>query len=530
MDQAQALTGLTWNDAAYLLPEMTLVAVAIIITLLDLAVPSRYSRSFTGWLSLAGVVLSLFFVVLQMIAMNPLDGSPGTEVVRLLGDSYRVDDLGNILKIVLLTASALIILMGIQSVNRDDAIADKGEVYTLLLPAAAGALILSSTADLITLYVGLELLSISTYVLVGIRKRSVKSSEAAFKYVVLGGISSAFILFGMSYIYGVTGTTNFGGIAAALGSALTDYEALLYLGFFFVLGGFAIKIAAAPFHAWAPDVYQGAPAPITAFLAVVSKGAALAAMLRLFHSTVLFQTEMFTGGKAPDVSDAVRNFGPDLFFAMKVLAAAAMIVGTTAALRQRNLKRLMALSGVANAGDLLVPIAVGMTPLQTSNIGEFMFYLIAYVFMNIGVFAVLSVVGRSAGHDELKGYAGLYYRAPWTAAAMIVLLLSLAGLPVSGGFFGKLFILLSAAGHEDYWLAGIMIVTSVISYYFYFSIIRQMFLRTGDAGEPIRMPVSAGLTLWICAAATLALGLFPSPVMEWIQYTVSLPADLFIFQ
>ncbi|EXX87443.1 NADH:ubiquinone oxidoreductase subunit N [Paenibacillus darwinianus] len=523
MDQTQILTGLTWNDAAYLLPEVTLVAMAILITLLDLAMPNKLSRGFIGWLSLAGVVLSLFFVVLQMLQMNPPDGSAGTDVVRLLGDSYRVDDLANILKITLLTATALIILMGIQSIKRDDAITDKGEVYTLLLPAVAGALMLASTADLVTLYVGLELLSISTYVLAGIRKRSVKSSEAAFKYIVLGGISSAFILFGMSYIYGVTGTTNFGGIGAALGPALADYEALIYLGFFFIIGGFAIKIAAAPFHAWAPDVYQGAPVPVTAFLAVVSKGAALAALLRLLFTTVLFQTAMFTG-------QGTSQFGPDMLFALKALAASAMIVGTTAALRQRNLKRLLALSGVANAGYLLVPIAVGMTPLHTSNISEFAFYFIAYVFMNIGAFAVLSVVGRSAGHDELKGYAGLYYRAPWTAAAMVILLLSLAGLPVSGGFFGKLFILLGAAGREDYWLAAIMIVTSVISYYFYFSIIRQMFLRTGDTGEPIRMPFSAGLTLWICAAATLALGLFPNPLMSWIQDIVSLPADLFILQ
>lgn len=518
MDQLQ---GLTWPDVAYLVPEITLILMAIVITLIDLALPRTTNRSFTGWLSLAGILGSMGFVVWQLLDMNPLAGGEGTAVVSLLGDSYRVDGFALIMKLVLLGASALIVLMSIQAVDQDDAITDKGETYTILLPALTGAMILCSTADLITMFVGLELLSISTYVLVGMRKRSVQSAEGAFKYVVVGGISTAFILFGMSYLYGATGSTNLGLIGSLLPQALINFEALIYIGFFFLIGGLAVKIAAAPFHAWAPDVYQGAAPPIAAFLAVISKAAALIALFRFIYNTAIFQTKLTPGHQ-------VHAIGGDVLLALKVLAAAAMIVGTTAALRQRNTKRLLALSGVANAGYLLVPIAVGMTYLHTNTVGEFTYYLIAYALMNIGVFAVLSVVSRAAGHDELRGYAGLYYRAPWTAAAMILLLLSLAGLPITGGFFGKLFILLSAAQSGDYWLAAIMIATSVISYYFYFAIIRQMFMRVSETDASLRMPITAGLTLWICTVLTFALGVAPSWVMGWIERAVTLSADLFI--
>jgi len=516
----QALQRLTWPDVAYLLPEITLVLAAILITLIDLALPRRVGRSFTGWLSLAGIAISMAFVVWQLLDMNPLGGE-GSEVVRLLGDSYRVDGFALIMKLILLGAAGLIVLMSIQAVDKDDAIVDKGETYSILLPALTGAMILCSTADLITMFVGLELLSISTYILVGMRKRSVQSAEGAFKYVVVGGISSAFVLFGMSYLYGTTGSTNFGAIGAMLPQALIEYEALLYVGFFFLIGGLAVKIAAAPFHAWAPDVYQGAASPVAAFLAVISKAAALVALFRLIYNTAIFQTRL-----TPD--QPVHAIGGDVLLALKVLAAAAMIVGTTAALRQRNAKRLLALSGVANAGYLLVPIAVGMTYLHTNTVGEFTYYLIAYALMNIGVFTVLSVVSRAAGHDELRGYAGLYYRAPLTAGAMILLLLSLAGLPITGGFFGKLFILLSAAQAGDYWLAAVMIATSVVSYYFYFAIIRQMFMRVSETDAPLAMPATAGITLWICTLLTFALGVAPSWVMGWLERAVTLGADLFV--
>ncbi|WP_245947810.1 NADH-quinone oxidoreductase subunit N [Paenibacillus sambharensis] len=516
MTSTDLLQGLTWQDVGYLTPEITLIAMAVLITLLDLALPDRINRAFTGWLSLIGILGSLGFVSWHMLQLGggAADGAvPG--VVRLLGDSYRVDGYASVFKIILLSASALIILPGISAVQRDDRVVDKGETYTLLLPAVAGALIMCSTADLITLFVGLELLSISTYVLVGIRKRSGLSQEAAFKYLVMGGISSAFILFGMSYIYGVTGSTNYGAIGGAITGALADYEALVYVGFFFLIGGFAVKLAAAPFHAWAPDVYQGAPASVTAFLAVVTKGAFLAALLRFLFNTALPQLH--------------TPFGEDILLAFKLLAASAMIVGTTAALRQRNIKRLLALSGTANTGYMLVPLAVGVGSfVQWSSAAELGYYMIAYALMTIGVFTTHLVISREAGHDEMNGYAGLYYRAPWTAWAMVILLLSFAGIPFTAGFTGKLFIVLGSVKSEDYWLGGTMLLTSVISYYFYFAIIRQMFTRAAETEKRILLPPSSGLTIWICVSATLALGLLPGLAMNWMDRTISVLRDILL--
>lgn len=515
MHEGVSFVPMTWTDMLYLAPEFSLAVVFLMLIVLDLLLPNRLNRLFIGWSALAGLMIAMGLVIWRMLDMN--EAGAAAEVIQLLGNSYRIDDFGSVLKIIFLTGTALVVLMGLGSARDDHAITDRAEYFYLLLPAVIGAMIMSSSGNLITLYIGLELLSITSYVLVGMRRKSSQSAEAAFKYLVTGGISSALVLFGMSYLYGVTGAVDLAEIALALPGALVDFKALVYVGFFFMLAGFGIKIAAAPFHAWAPDVYQGAPSPVSAFLAVISKGAALAVLFRLMYSMALFSTT----NEDSSVSD-------DLFFTLLVLAAAAMLVGTTAALVQKNMKRLLALSGVANAGYLLVPIGISITAVHSNNFSEFVYYLIAYLFMTIGAFAVLTVVNRAAGHDELKGFAGMYYRAPWTAAAMVVFVLSLAGLPVSGGFFGKLFILLGAASAKAYWLVAIIVLSSVISYYFYFGIIRQMFMRSGGVEDDIRVTGPTAAVIWICVAATIALGLFPGPIVQWINTVISFQVDLML--
>ncbi|CAM4150006.1 NADH-quinone oxidoreductase subunit N [Paenibacillus alkaliterrae] len=504
---------MTWTDMLYLAPELSLAVIFLLLIVLDLFLPKRVSRLSIGWLTFAGLLVSLGLVIWRIADMNQAGAE--AEAIHLLSNSYRIDDFGSLLKIVFLTGTALIVLLGLGSVREDEAITDKGEFFYLLLPAVIGAMILSSSGNLITLYIGLELLSLTSYVLVGMRRKSSLSAEAAFKYLVTGGISSAFVLFGMSYIYGVTGSVDLAVIAAALPGAIVNFKALVYVGYFFMLAGFGIKIAAAPFHAWAPDVYQGAPSPVSAFLAVIAKGAALAVLFRVTFNTLLIAAN---GGDAT-VSD-------DIFFALLVLAAAAMLAGTATALRQKNAKRLLALSGVANAGYMLVPIGISITVVHSSNFSEFVYYLVAYLFMTVGAFAVLTVVSRAAGHEELKAFSGMYYRAPWTAAAMVVFVLSLAGLPVSGGFFGKLFILLGAANAKAYWLVAIIVVSSVISYYFYFGLVRQMFMRSGSDDRELRVSGAAGVVIWLCAIVTIALGLFPGPLMSGIDAVFSIRYDL----
>lgn len=506
------LPTLTWSDAWYLAPEITLTAFAILLALLDLILPRRTDRNVIGWLTIVGLVTAAAFVVWLLIDMkNAGAANPEASVHNLLGASYRVDDFGNLLKLVFLGASAFIVLASLGSVRNADVPA-KGEFYYFMLPAALGAMVMSSSGDLITLFVGLELLSITSYVLVGMRKRSGLSSEAAFKYLVTGGTASAFILYGMSFLYGVTGTTNLALIGEGIGAAITDYRALVYVAFFLMTAGFAMKLALAPFHAWAADVYQGAPTPVTSFLAVVSKGAAFAMLYRIYMNTVYYAQEDPFAAK-------------DMYLALSVLAAAAMIVGTAGALRQRNVKRLLALSGVANAGILLTPLTLEMTPLHTSLFSEFAYYLLAYAFMNIGAFAVLTVVSRGEGGESLSSFSGLYYRAPWTAVGMTVLLCSLAGLPVTGGFFGKLFILFATVQTDAYWLAAILLATTVVSYAVYFSFIRQMYMRSGTDDTELSIPGPAAISIWICVAATLALGFMPKPVLSWIDSLFTLSTD-----
>jgi NADH-quinone oxidoreductase subunit N len=493
-------------DMLHLLPEITLIATAIILSLLDLILPRTVSRTLIGWLSLLGVIVSAFFVFAQM---NP------AEPIQLLNQSYRVDDFGNILKLIFLTGTGLVILMSLGSVKRED-IPHIGEYYYFMLPAVLGAMIMASSGDLITLYVGLELLSITSYLLVGMKKKEHNSNEGAFKYIVMGGISSAIILYGMSFLYGITGSTNLAQIAAGIGASLQSYEALIYLAFFLLLAGFGFKIAAAPFHSWAPDVYQGAPTPVTAFLAVVSKAAGFAILFRIVY--VLFGFSNF--GENP--------IQRDVFLALIVLAAIAMVMGNFIALKQTNMKRLLAYSGIANAGYLLVPIGIHFTNVHYSNFSEFIYYLIAYLFMNIGAFAILMIVEQSSGHDEIKGFAGLYYRAPFTAAAMVLIILSLAGIPVTGGFFGKLYIILGAMQTQHYWLGALMIGTSVVSFYYYFGIIRQMFMRSDIESSDVRVSLPLGITAWLCALVGVAMGFFPHWVLGYIESIFSLVTDFVV--
>jgi len=512
----EALQTLTWSDTWYLAPEIVLSAFAVLLALLDLFLPKKADRDVVGWLTLVGLVVAGVFVVLLMTSLgngNVTDSSPGQ--IDLLYGSYRIDDFGNLLKLLFLGASAFIVFSSLGSVKNED-VPIKGELYYLILPATLGAMVMSSSGDLITLFVGLELLSISSYILVAVRKNNRLSGEAAFKYAVTGGVASAFILYGMSFLYGVTGSTNVSAIRDGLGAAMVDYESLLYIGFFLMIAGFAVKLALAPFHAWAADVYQGAPTPVAAFLAVVAKGAAFAMLYRIFMNTAFFE-----------VGDGFF-LKKDAFLALAVLAAAAMIVGTAGALRQRNVKRLLALSGVANAGILLVPLALGLTEMHSSMFSEFVYYLAAYALMNIGAFTVLMLVVRDSGNETVSGFAGLYHRAPWTAAAMTVLLCSLAGLPVTGGFFGKLFILFGTIQTQTYWLAAILLATTVVSYAVYFTLIRQMFMRSGETDSKLRIAVPAVIAIWLCATATLAMGFLPYPILDWIDGFFSIRTDFWV--
>lgn len=501
----EQLNGLTINHLYHLAPELTLIIAAVVMTLVDLFLPNKTSRHTLGGLALLAFAVSAFFLIVRLGVDEP---------ISILNGSYRVDDFGNLLKLVFLVASALIVTMSLGSMKEEEP--HVGEYYSLMLAALVGAMVMTSTADLITMFVGLELLSITSYILVGLRKKNLQSNEGAFKYLVLGGISSATLLYGMSFLYGTTGSTNLGMIRQGLIENGSSFPALIYLAFFLIVAGIGFKIAAAPFHTWAPDVYQGAPTPVTAFLAVVSKAAAFAMLFRFIYD-VFFNVAL---------SDKY-SFRDDIFFTLSILAVTAMVIGNVLALRQNNVKRLFAYSGVANAGYLLIPIALQFSLVHYINFSEFYYYLIAYLFMNIGAFAVVMMLERSTGSTELHQFAGLYHRAPRTAIGMTLIILSLAGLPITAGFFGKFFILFGAIQSKQYALGAILIGTSVLGFYYYFRIIRQMFMRADADSKVVQGTIGQHITLWICAVSGVLIGLFPQWILEYVNKVFSIAVDLF---
>jgi len=376
-----------------------------------------------------------------------------------------------------------------------------GESHVLLLFSTSGMMILAAARDLIIVFLGIELMSIAIYVLVGLNRRRERSAEGAIKYFLLGAFSTAFLLYGIALVYGATGATNFLVIKANIVRFNLQHSGLLLVGIALLLVGFGFKIAAAPFHMWAPDVYEGAPTPITAYMAAAVKAAAFAAFFRLWLEA--FPTLLSTWHEA-----------------VWWLAALTMIVGNLVALAQRNIKRLLAYSSIAHAGYILVAMVVG-TSLGSS---AFMFYLFAYTMATLGAFAVIVALGR-AGEDnmEVEEYAGLWSVRPGLAVAMAVFMLALLGFPIFGGigFFAKWYVLEAAlkAPFPQTRLAVILVVTSVVSAGYYLYVVMVMFMkpRSSTAILPERAGGWTRAVVWGSAAIILIFGLFPDALVSLTQ-------------
>ena len=376
-----------------------------------------------------------------------------------------------------------------------------GETHVLLLLATSGMMILAAARDLIIVFLGIELMSVAIYVLVGMNRRRERSAEGAIKYFLLGAFSTAFLLYGIALVYGATAATNFSTIAANIGQFNLQRSPLLLVGVALVLVGFGFKVAAAPFHMWAPDVYEGAPTPVTAYMAAAVKAAAFASFFRLWLEAF---PSLLTTWHQP----------------MWWLAAITMVVGNVVALAQRNIKRLLAYSSIAHAGYILVAMVVG-TSLGSS---AFMFYLFAYTLATLGAFAVIVALG-SAGEDKMgvEEYAGLWTIRPGLAAAMAVFMLALLGFPIFGGigFFAKWYVLQAAlqAPSPQTRLAVILVLTSLVSAGYYLYVVMVMFMKPRASASPI--PARTGgwtrAVVWASAAIILIFGLFPDAVVSFTQ-------------
>jgi NADH-quinone oxidoreductase subunit N len=375
---------------------------------------------------------------------------------------------------------------------------DGPEFYVLMMLSAAGGLFMATANDLIVLFLGLEILSIALYVLTGYHRRRAESREAAMKYFILGAFSSALFLYGIALVYGATGSTNLVEISSFLASNVIVGNGLLMAGLVLLLVGLGFKVAAVPFHAWTPDVYQGAPSPVTGFMAAAAKAAGFAGLLRVFFSTF---------------GDQQVDWQP-LVWALAVLT---MLTGSVLAVVQSDIKRMLAYSSISHAGYVLI----GLQAATERGIAGSLYYLLAYTFMVLGSFAIVSLVGRKgdAEHD-LEHYKGLSARRPILALAFTVLLMAQAGIPFTTGFLAKFYVIGAAVQAESYALALIGMVSAVIAAFFYLRVIVVMYspLEEGaEAGPRIRLPFGTGLALGLAVAFTVAFGIVPQPIIQFAR-------------
>ncbi|MBI1846404.1 MAG: NADH-quinone oxidoreductase subunit N [Candidatus Rokubacteria bacterium] len=463
----------------------------MLVLLADL-LPPRESKQHLGALALAGIIAALVIALVRW----------GTDVCGFR-DMVRLDGYALFFDIVIAYAAALVVLLSMDYLRRRGA--ESGEYYALVLFAACGMMLLASAGDLIIVFLGIELMSLSLYVLAGLFKSRRQSSEASMKYFLLGVFASAFLLYGIALLFGAAGSTNFERVAAA--AARNPHDTLLLIGVALLLVGFGFKISSVPFHMWAPDVYEGAPTSVTALIATGSKAAAFAALIRF-------------------LTTALRPLQPDWTALLWILAALSMTVGNVVAIAQTNLKRMLAYSSIAHVGYMLVGLVAG-GPQGTSAI---LFYLFAYVFTTAGTFGVLTLCERTGGTPEPDGdgavdvreYAGLGRRSPALAFALTFFLLSLVGIPPLAGFFGK-FYLFGAAVRAGYvWLAVIAVLNSAVAAYYYLRVVVYMYMREPEGAAATLAPSFAGgLALAIAFIGIVLLGVMPAPFVELAQVAVA---------
>ncbi len=464
-----------WHTLA---PEVVLTGALALLILLDVFALERAKPMMPA---LAG--LTCLAATIPILTLASSDELPRS----LFGGAYVVDEFSLVLKGLFLLTGYVVVLLATNYVAEGDYW--ESEFYTVLLSSVLGMVMMASARDLVTVFVALELLSIPAYMLAAWRKRDLKSNEAGLKYYLMGVFASAIMLYGMSLLYGETGTT----LLREIGSALDPERSVVTLGVVFVVVGFAFKVSAVPFHTWAPDTYEGAPTPVAAFLATASKAAGFVALM-------IMVVVGFYG--ASDVYE-------DLLW---VLAVVTMTVGNLIALRQTNVVRLMAYSGVAQAGYMLAALAVvGDNP---GAVGAIVSYLVIYMAMNLGAFAVILAAARKTRSAEMETYGGMIQWAPGLAVAMTIFLFALAGIPPLGGWFAKFQIFLAVVepgSTAGYVLGGFVAVNSVIALFYYAKIARYMWMEEPYQGDttPLRLPVSLTVALGITAVVTLLFGVLP---------------------
>jgi len=401
------------------------------------------------------------------------------------------DNFGLFITLVLVVVGILTVALSSQVIHRDGI--NSGEYYSLVLFGIGGMMLMATAADLLVIFIALEILSLSVYILTGIRRESRTGAEAAFKYFLLGAFSSAFFLYGIAFTYGIAGTTRLNQVVVVMSTLAGGDDLLTYVALGLLLVGFGFKVSAVPFHMWTPDAYEGAPAVVTAFMSAGVKAAAFAAFVRVFMSAF--------GGLQPQWEPVVW-----------MLSAASMILGVLAGVVQRNVRRMLAYSSIAHAGYLLMAMASG----NDTGKGAILFYLLTYALTSVGAFGITALVAtRERTNDQLTDYAGLAKRQPLLAFLMTIFLLSLGGFPPTAGFIGKWYLFSAAVGAGSYALAIIGVLTSVVSVFFYLRVVVMMYMSNETSTSPVTQPSAASLfALAVPLVATFYLGILPTRVLD----------------
>lgn len=465
---------LTGSDLILMLPEIILTLWLCGVLIVDFAMP-KLPKEQLAYLSVCGLA-----IVLANLLWFDVEGVSGT----LFANMFVLDRMALFFKILIVGATMLVILASKDYVQRFRFF--RGEYYFLVLMSALGMMLMASANDLLSMFITLEFSTFGFYVLVAYLREDTASNEAGLKFFILGVFAAGLLAYGISLVYGETGKILFTEIAS------TAWTPGLVIGFLLIFASLGFKIGAVPFHSWIPDTYHGAPTPITAFLSIAPKAATFAMLLRLFFVSLA----------------ALKPAWVLLLVGVSILS---MTYGNIVAIAQKNIKRLLAYSGIAQIGNVLIGLAAG------TKMGEdaILFYLLTYLFANVGAFAVVIAVSNLIRSDEIDDYSGLNRRSPFLAFAMLVFLLSLAGVPPLAGFIGKLYIFLAAIKQELYTLIIVGLVNIVISMYYYLIIVKKMYINEPTDRSPLTVSPSMQAVIYVGLAGTLVLGVYPKPFIEW---------------
>jgi proton-translocating NADH-quinone oxidoreductase chain N len=515
------------NELQWLLPEIIITLVAFVVLTLDIIWKGdRRSTTILPWLSFVGVVVALLSVLWLWWGLDSEFTSRfgiATDAGRL-APMMAIDNMALFFKILALLTTAIVALMAVEYIKKQTPF--RGEFYALTLFAGLSLMFLSSATNLVLIYLSLEFLSITSYILTGFLRQDNRSTEAAVKYFLYGALASGVMLYGFSLLYGATGSVDLETIAATIaavevdtglgniGPALEYFRASLLLSIvatLLILAGFGFKIAAVPFHQWSPDAYEGAPTPITAFLSVGPKAAGLAVLIRVLVV-------------------ALPAFSVNWTVIISLVAILTMTVGNLVALWQTNMKRMLAYSSIAQAGYMLIgvaAIAAESDKWRLGGIDATLFFLFAYLFTNLGVFAVAIALENKTGTANISDYAGLIRRSPFLSIALLVFFLSLIGIPPTGGFMGKFFVLGAALNQQLYVLAAFGILNSVISVYYYFGVAKQVFFVEGQDESPIKPGLVMNAVVAVTMAMTLVIALWGQPFINFAVESADILAAAF---